>query len=262
MNAPRFATFTLAHKGEGCGAMLDRLHHAFRKMRQTPEWAEHVTGGVYVVQVTRNEHRGEWHVHLHMVIDGDYWPQALLSRLWLKITGDSKIVDIRAVHDRRQVAKYLADYVAKPNDVISWSWAAIVEYADAMHGRRLVHTFGSAHGVKIEDETDAGDADSGEFVADALTLQKAAREGDTRACFVRNTLASLGRDWGFALGDDGEVHAFGVPALPPDDIDAALRLARVVYLHPNPPPTPPPAAGPSLQLPLLQVHGEGKGRPR
>jgi replication protein len=252
-DSPRFATFTLAHRGEDCGTMLDRLHHAFRKMRQTPEWKEHVRGGVYVLQTTRDERKKQWHVHLHVITDGVYWPQALLAKLWHKVTGDSKIVDIRAVPDRRRVAKYVSDYVAKPADMLSWSWAAVAEFAEAMHGRRLVHTFGTAHGAAMEDDADAGDADSGEFITDALTLSKAARRGDQRASFARNTLASLGRDWGFALADDGDFHSHGPMALPPADIDAALSLARLVYVDPAPP--RPPAAPPPTprQAQLMDV---------
>ena len=48
-------------------------------------------------------------VHIHIIqVDGSFVPQKKLSELWLKVTGDSYVVDVRRVR-----GKYGANYVAK-----------------------------------------------------------------------------------------------------------------------------------------------------
>lgn len=56
--------------------------------------------------------------HLHIIVDADYIPQSVLSSLWLQITGNSKVVDIRQVNldDISQVDSYLAKYISKADN--------------------------------------------------------------------------------------------------------------------------------------------------
>jgi hypothetical protein len=58
----------------------------------------HVAGGIAVEEVTRNARTGEWHPHLHLVIDSAL-PEAVLqgklAELWAAVTGDSHIIDGR-----------------------------------------------------------------------------------------------------------------------------------------------------------------------
>lgn len=230
-NAPRFVTLTLSHKGESLRSMLDRLYEAFRKLRGTPFWKRHCRGGVYAVQVTRNTKEGEWHAHLHVIVDGEYMPQNQLSAAWLGVTGDSKVCDIRAVPDRAKIARYVAEYVSRPNEVAKWGWEAIDEYAEAMHGRRLVHTFGSAHGIKVEDEDDGAEVTAGTFVCDSLTLLKWRAKGDASADYVVSVLASLGPAWEKVFVDRTEAWHHG-GAVPPDDVvAAAIATARRIYVE-------------------------------
>lgn len=150
-NAPRFLTLTLKHhRGEQLKDMLDRLAKAFRLLRSEKFWKAAVTRGVYTVEVTFNPAKGEWHAHLHTIIDGDFMAHARLKELWLKITGDSDIVHIEAVVDRKRQASYIARYVAKPCDGHAWREEQLCEFALATHGRRMVHTFGKAHGKPID----------------------------------------------------------------------------------------------------------------
>lgn len=57
----------------------------------------------------------EYPNHIHLVIDSPYIDQALISREWQTITGDSFRVDVRQVnkYDYRGIAGYLTKYIAK-----------------------------------------------------------------------------------------------------------------------------------------------------
>jgi hypothetical protein len=149
MNAPRFLTLTQADKPEPLLVSLNRLADSFRKLRQRPEWKQHVQGGTYAIETTFNVVLGTWHVHLHIVFDGKFWAQSDISALWLAVTKDSKIVDVRLVADAAITSNYIARYIAKPSGLDLWPAAKIIEFAQAMHGRRLMHTFGTLHGRKV-----------------------------------------------------------------------------------------------------------------
>jgi len=246
-------TLTLAHKGESLDAMMDRLYIAFRDLRKLPVWRRHVKGGVFACQVTRNTKAGEWHAHLHIIVDGVYFPQTQLKAAWLQVTGDSEIVDIRPVPDRAKIAGYVGDYVSRPNEVAGWGWAAIEEFAEAMHGRRLVHTFGSAHGVKVEDEADTREPGGGTFVCDSLSLLKWRAKNDAAAVATIMCLAAQGPEWAKVLVDKSDAWEHG-GAVPSDTaVMDAVAQARVIYLRPEtwvPPPPAPPAARQDILIPV------------
>lgn len=156
MDQTRFLTLTVRSTGEPLAQLLDHVYASFRRMRQHRAWKAHVRGGIAVLEVTRNPKTGHWHPHLHVLIDGTYFDQRAIKAAWLEATGDSDIVDIRAVISRRAAARYVSAYVAKPADVEEWPQCGIVEYARALHGRRLVIAFGSMHG-KLGEPDDTGD---------------------------------------------------------------------------------------------------------
>lgn len=149
MNAPRLITLTLKSSTDTLKSQLDRLYQAFRDLRRRDFWKEHVWAGVAVAEITLNTETGLWHPHLHILADGLFMPQSSLSAEWKAVTTDSSIVDIRAVHDRRNAATYIAEYVAKPNTAARWPAAQINEFAWAIHGRRMIITFGKAHRLKL-----------------------------------------------------------------------------------------------------------------
>lgn len=150
MNAPRFITLTIETDGLGLSEAMAKLTESWRRLRRQPEWKERVKGGVYTVEVTRGKDGDRWHPHLHAIVDGDFFLQRMLSDCWLRVTGDSPIVDIRAVIDRRNVAEYIGRYVGKPIGWASWKLEELSEFARAMQGKRLVHTFGNLHNVKCD----------------------------------------------------------------------------------------------------------------
>lgn len=112
------------------------------------------------------------------------------------------IVDVRAVPDREKTASYIADYVSKPAHVKSWSHEEICEYAMAMHGRRLLHTFGGAHGAKVEPTAAEIDSGGSEFIAPLRPMLWAARCGDMEARHAIEILRRISGVYAEASGHD------------------------------------------------------------
>lgn len=200
MNAPRFITLTLKHRNASLLLELKRLAECFRMLRRSKFWRSHVLGGVYSIEVTLNQQHGHWHCHMHLIVDGSYIPQKLLSEAWLAATGDSGIVDIRAVHDRERTAKYIATYVAKPADLNRWKYSSLREYASAMHGKRLIHTFGSAHGIEVDRDEEEEKAGSLTPHGSVWKVMKQAALGNERASHAAEIFCRLGSQYVAAAG--------------------------------------------------------------
>lgn len=200
MNAPRFVTLTLKSSRDTLKGQLDRLYEAFRDLRRRGFWKAHVTAGVAVAEVTRNADTDEWHPHLHILVDGSFMPQAALSREWADVTAGSMIVDIRAVHDRRNAARYIAAYVAKPTQVTGWPPHAINEFTQALHGRRMLVTFGKAHRVKVEEDACETRPAIVEPLVSVAVLRRAISAGCPAAALAYDLLSRVGGVVSLATG--------------------------------------------------------------
>lgn len=195
MNAPRFLTLTLRESTAGLAAELDRLFQCFRELRRRREWKRHVRGGVYAFEATYRPDRGTWHPHLHLVIDGTYIPHSLLRALWTAITGDSSIVHIEAVHDAEAQAKYLAQYINTPAELSSWAPSTIEEYATAVHGRRLLHTFGCCHGSNPDPAEHESVEPGTTHLAAVSTLRRRSELGCVHASEALSLMRRMGGFW-------------------------------------------------------------------
>ena len=246
MNAPRFITLTLKHRNASLVSELDRLAAAFKAIRRHASWKKHVLGGAYAVQVTRNPSTRLWHVHLHLIVDGSFWPQAQLSKAWLAATGDSPIVDIQSIPDRSATARYIATYVTKPNTIRDWPPAAVCEYAAAMHGRRTLHTFGTSHGKSIDPPEEPDAPKSAESITSIARVQRFATKGHERAIHAIEVLSRLGPTWRAAVGKPPLL--FSAPQEPVLDWELALVVSVARELaeqdEASPPPVPPPEKPP------------------
>jgi hypothetical protein len=106
----RFLTLTIrAESSRDAVDQLDDCNAAFRLLwkRIRRRCGPAARGYVKIVEFTA---RGT--PHLHVALDTPYIPQAWLSEVWHELTG-SPIVDIRAVHTSRGLARYLAKYLTK-----------------------------------------------------------------------------------------------------------------------------------------------------
>lgn len=231
MDSPKFLTVTIRVEGESLRESLDKLASAFRGLRKTRLWRVAVAGGVYSIEVTRGADGTRWHPHLHAVIDAGYMPQKLLADAWRGLTAGSSIVDIRAVRSRRSIARYLSKYVAKGDAFGGWTEADIVEYARAMHGRRVMHTFGSMHG-RTADETEGDDGPGISRCRVGVSVVEIASDAGVEAAGVVMRLAPrLSREWRLVLAAGGWVEKGAIPPLMPGErvalADAIRELSAV-----------------------------------
>lgn len=136
-------TLTLRATAEPLSARLTKLIDAFRELRKQKCWKKSIAGGAAVIEVKLGE-QGQWHCHYHIVAEASYLDQKQLSETWLKVTGDSYIVDIRRMGNMGSGASYVTKYITKACSAsILRDPARLAEAIDALHGRRLVSTFGT-----------------------------------------------------------------------------------------------------------------------
>lgn len=99
-----------------------------------------------------------WHVHCHILAEGKFIDTNDLSREWHAVTGDSPVVDIRAVESVEKAAGYIAKYGSKPCDrSVIFQPSRLIEAIEAMHGARTCTTFGEWRGKRLSacsDDTD------------------------------------------------------------------------------------------------------------
>lgn len=189
-DALRFITFTVKSCDATLREQLDRLTDRYKALRKTDMWKRHVRGAIATIEVTFNQNTRQFHPHLHVIADGSYWDQKSIASTWQSVTGDSCVVDIRAVRGRNNAAKYIAKYAAKPGDIASWPAGQINEYADAIHRRRMLIATGTMHNAKSDVD---GDREIVRVVGDRIPLHALERRANTgcyRAALLLTALAN------------------------------------------------------------------------
>ena len=127
--------------------LVRRLQQKYVDQGRNVPLEELLRGGVYGVDV-KEKAPDEFNVHLHVLADASYVPQAALSAVWEDVSG-APVVDVRRIYNRGEgsleeaVAETVA-YSVKAPELEELETA--VEFAVAMKGKRLVQSFGSLHG--------------------------------------------------------------------------------------------------------------------
>lgn len=148
----RFLTLTVKNKPATLADRLDHLNSSFRALRRSKAWRAAVDGGVAFLEIKAGQNQEYWHPHLHVVIEGKYIAHSTLVKLWRAITGDSYIIDIRAIRSRDQLTRYITKYVTKPLEAaLLRSPEKLIEAMKAIRGRKIAATFGSWRGLKLTD---------------------------------------------------------------------------------------------------------------
>ncbi|MBA7653003.1 hypothetical protein ES703_60843 [subsurface metagenome] len=175
-NPHRLITLTLRHRAEPLKLQLNRLYACFRRLRNTPFWKHHVTGGAAILEVGHSTNGLLWHPHLHIVCEGKYVPSGQLSDHWRDITGDSFIVDVRYIRTAPQITGYLAKYLRKPiASTIINKPPLLEELIRALAHRRLCTTFGT---WRLWPLTKSDDATVWNSLAPLSVIFERARNGD------------------------------------------------------------------------------------
>ena len=151
----RFVTLTLKHRNEPLADQIKRLYMSFRKLRAMKFWKTSQRGGAAMLEVKWIAKTRMWHPHLHVITEGDWIDKYELSRGWLQATGDSPIVDIRALPDSKAVAHYVCKYVAKGTNTEVWHDVdARQEWILALRGVRMCLTYGTWRGYGLMQTTE------------------------------------------------------------------------------------------------------------
>ncbi len=175
----RFITLTIKNNHQPLKEMVSKLLRCFAALRRTKIWLERVQGGCAVLEVKPKNSTTGWHPHLHAIVESKWLPQPLLRKHWLRITGDSFILDVREGKDPEAAARYVCKYITKPfDDGTTRTHDRLLQAIEALHGRRLVMTFGNWRGQRLTEYHPSG---IWVKVVPLGLLRHKARQGDTEA---------------------------------------------------------------------------------
>jgi hypothetical protein len=153
----RFITLTLKTQTDDLSLELDRLFASFQQLRRRTFWKRHVAGGAALLEVKYNHDTQRWHPHFHILCEGSFIPQHTLKSEWHHVTGDSTIVDVRAVRDNDRITHYIAKYATDPIDkTVQHDANLIVETIHALKGRRTCAAFGTWAKLKLTEYSATG----------------------------------------------------------------------------------------------------------
>ncbi len=176
---PKMITLTLLHSDDPLSLQIKRLYDSFRKLRRRAYFQRLVTGGVWFFQLKQNPATHQWHPHIHCLVAGKFLPHNQLKNLWLKITGDSYVVDIRPVKDLDSASTEVARYATSPADLTKVNLESALEIHYATKHRRICGSWGSAKALVFK-PTPQEDQSEWERVADFFFIN-VSKEYDPKA---------------------------------------------------------------------------------
>ncbi len=180
-SAVRFLTLTQKHTDLSLDEQITRIKKSFAQLRRCAGWRKYVTGCVWFLQVKPSCGGKWWHVHLHMLLTGSYIPQKWLSEKWLKVTGDSKIVDIRSVCNLDSALSDVVRYAGRPANLLDVSEKYRMELVCATDKIRICGTTGICRAVSLRPPKFKQDNSRYKVLGRYSTIMKLAAAGDERA---------------------------------------------------------------------------------
>lgn len=146
----RLITLTLRSTDETLVDLIRLLYKSFSKLRRSRLWQDRIDGGCCFLEVKYNATLERWHPHLHIIAEGRWLDQRLLSRLWKSITRTSWVVDVRLIRDAKEAVAYVTKYASKPlSNSFVYNQDRLQEAVVALSGTRLCMTFGSWRGWEL-----------------------------------------------------------------------------------------------------------------
>lgn len=144
----RFITVTLKHSDAPLAQQIRRLYASFKKLRGSKVWKQSQVGGAFMLEVKHNGRH--WHPHLHIISAGTFIRKEDLSAAWLKATGDSMIVDVRAIDSAKDAVHYVCKYVTKGTSTAVWQSEELSDqFVIATRGVRTCGTYGTWRRFKL-----------------------------------------------------------------------------------------------------------------
>jgi hypothetical protein len=149
VSKPRFITLTLKHSRAPLNLQLHHLYEAFKEFRRLKATREHIRGGLWFLEIKYNIDREEYHPHLHLLVEGKFWPKESVSKAWQKASKTSFVADIRSIHNNEKAIEYVAKYAAKGAEITLYPHNIQVEIYDCLDGKRSCGTWGSARVIRL-----------------------------------------------------------------------------------------------------------------
>lgn len=153
LNKTKYAkllTLTLKNSDNDISSEVERLYDCFRELRRLKFFRTAITGGIWFFQIKKSKDGKTWHPHIHCVVTGYYLNRKYISKAWLRITGDSHVVDLRMIKDNESSSKHIARYASCPCDLSALELDDRVAIFQAMHNRRICGTWGKCRGVTLK----------------------------------------------------------------------------------------------------------------
>ena len=181
----RFITLTQRSNDAPLAQQIATLYRNFKKLRNTRLWKQTQVGGAFFLEVKRNGNH--WHAHLHVIAAGAFIRVHELSAEWMKVTGDSFIVDVRLINSANDAAFYVTKYLAKGTSPEVWLQDDTAEeWITASKGVRTCATYGTWRGFKLmEPRPDNG---TWTMIEKLDTLISRSLTGDAEACAILKEL--------------------------------------------------------------------------
>jgi hypothetical protein len=188
----KLLTLTLRASDDDLTTILDRLTRCFRLLRNRPIWKKNVQGGCSIIETKVGSGSGQWHAHFHVLLESKFISHAVLADEWEKITGDSRIVDIRPMQAHSGGVQYITKYVTKAGDPsIVMSPRHLQEALIAFQSRRLISTFGTWRGLQLSEAPDddlvIGTTESWQTYGSLHEVLRLAASGDAESVAIVRT---------------------------------------------------------------------------
>jgi ribosomal protein S27AE len=159
--AGRMERFTLGKDGLRYAVLAERntgdlregvklLWESWTRLRRSVRWKKYVKGCVVALEVTYNADGGTWHPHLNVLMEGQFFPFEELNQAWIEATQHRGRTSFIRAADEGTIRE-LIKYVTKIADLLDDA-GALDEFLTAIERRRLVRTYGSFYGLKVDDE--------------------------------------------------------------------------------------------------------------
>ncbi len=131
-------TLTIANQDD-LALMVKSLIRSFRRLRQRAYWKNHVNGGAFVIEITGRP--GNWHAHIHCILEAMYMDWATLHKLWIKCSGGRGLYISRL--PKNKAVAYLTKYLTKSDAPLQ----VMEAMSYALKGTRLFSPFGNWYAV-------------------------------------------------------------------------------------------------------------------
>jgi len=151
----RLTQITLTYKNFKylTSSKVARVSKDIKKMRRLSVFRD-VRGGLAVIECKHVSDEAGWNLHVHMLVDSRYIPQAQLRSDWLRVSQGSYIVDIRREKiSSYNSARHLFKYFLKCPVIRGLDEDSLKgDFNIAFRGSRNVIAFGSFYNAVLPDE--------------------------------------------------------------------------------------------------------------